>query len=701
MASSNSNSIAGRRITVIQNHVVASTDNDLHSQIEVNDTSAEFFDDQRYSVVLPEKLKSGKWNVYRSARSPLKLVTRFPDHPEIETLHDNFVHAVDTYPDYKYLGSRVRVDGTIGEYKWMTYGETATARSAIGSGLQYYGLTKGASVGLFFINRPEWLVVDHVCSAYSYVSVPLYDTLGPDAVKYIINHADLQAVFCVPTTLNVLLSFLSDISRVRLIVVVGGTEEHLPSLPATSGVKLVSYSKLFSQGHSNPQPFCPPKAKDIATICYTSGTTGTPKGVVLTHENLISSVAAMSLKIRFYSSDIYISYLPLAHIYERANQIMTVYCGVAVGFYQGDNLKLMDDLAALRPTIFCSVPRLYNRIYSGIINAVNTSGGLKQRLFNVAYSSKKQAIMNGRKPSAVWDKLVFNKIKAKLGGRVRFLGSGASPLSSDIMDFLKICFGCSVIEGYGMTETSCVITIMDDGDNLSGHVGSPNPGCEVKLADVPEMNYTSDDQPHPRGEICVRGPIVFQGYYKDEVQTREVIDDEDWLHTGDIGMWIPGGRLKIIDRKKNIFKLAQGEYIAPDKIENVYAKCKFVAQSFIYGDSLNSCLVAIISVDPDVMKDWAASEGIKYDDLGQLCKDPRAKAAVLSEMDAVAKEAQLRGFEFAKAVTLVAEPFSVENDLLTPTFKVKRPQAKAYFAKEISNMYAELSMMDPTLHKPI
>ncbi|XP_045787651.1 long chain acyl-CoA synthetase 6, peroxisomal isoform X1 [Trifolium pratense] len=690
---------AQRRLKAINAHLISTTD-DSPSDLRSNPTAGEFFIEQGYSVVLPEKLRTGKWNVYRSARSPLKLMTRFPDHPEIGTLHDSFVRSVDTFRDYKYLGTRVRVDGTVGEYKWMTYGEAGTARSAIGSGLINYGIPKGSGIGLYFVNRPEWLIVDHACSAYSYISVPLYDTLGPDAVKFIVNHALVQVIFCVSQTLNSLLSYLSEIPTVRLIVVVGGIDDQIPSLPSSDGVQIISYTKLLNQGRSNIQPFCPPKPEDVATICYTSGTTGTPKGAVLTHENFISNVAGATIGEKFNPSDVYISYLPLAHIYERTNQVMTVYFGIAVGFYQGDNLKLMDDLAALRPTVFCSVPRLYNRIYAGIINAVKTSGGLKEKLFNVAYNAKRQALLHGKNPSPMWDRLVFNKIKDKLGGRVRLMVSGASPLSPDVMEFLKICFGGRVTEGYGMTESSCVISCIDDGDILSGHVGSPNPACEIKLVDVPEMSYTSDDQPNPRGEICVRGPIIFQGYYKDEVQTREVIDEEGWLHTGDIGTWIAGGRLKIIDRKKNIFKLAQGEYIAPEKIENVYVKCNFVAQCFIYGDSFNSTLVSIVSVDPDVMKAWAASEGIVYNDLTQLCNDPRAKAAVLAEMDAVGREAQLRGFEFAKAVTLVAEPFAMENGLLTPTMKIKRPQAKEYFGKAISDMYNELSKSDPSA-KPL
>ncbi|WZZ63058.1 hypothetical protein YC2023_063165 [Brassica napus] len=625
-----SSSSARCRINAIHSHLVTSSRSS--PLIRSNPTAGEFCLDNGYSVALPEKLSTGDWNVYRSARSPFKLVSRFPDHPDIATLHDNFEHAVHDFRDYKYLGTRVRVDGTVGDYKWMTYGEVGTARTAIGSGLVHHGITMGSTVGIYFINRPEWLIVDHACSAYSYVSVPLYDTLGPDAVQFIVNHANVQAIFCVAETLNSLLSGLSEMPSVRLVVVVGGLNESLPSLPASAGVKVVSYSVLLNQGRSKPQPFVPPKPDDVATICYTSGTTGTPK----------------------------------------------------------DNMKLLDDLAALRPTVFSSVPRLYNRIYDGITNAVKSSGGLKERLFNAAYNAKKQALLNGKNASAIWDRLVFNKIKDKLGGRVRFMTSGASPLSPEVMEFMKICFGARVLEGYGMTETACVISGMDEGDNLIGHVGSPNPACEIKLVDVPEMNYTSADQPNPRGEICVRGPIVFRGYYKDEVQTKEVVDEDGWLHTGDIGLWLPGGRLQIIDRKKNIFKLAQGEYIAPEKIENVYAKCKFVGQCFIYGDSFNSSLVAVVSVDPDVLKSWAASQGIKHGDPRELCNNPRVKAAVVSDMDT------LRGFEFAKAVTLVLEPFTLENGLLTPTLKIKRPQAKEYFAEAITNMYKELAASDPT-----
>ncbi|KAI4368335.1 hypothetical protein MLD38_016903 [Melastoma candidum] len=233
-------SAVNRRLSAIRRHLsAAGADEDFFGGLLPNVTAGEFFLEKGYSAVLPEKLKDGKWNV--SISSPLKLVDRFPEHPEIGTLHDNFVHAVKSFRDYKYLGTRLRVDGTVGEYKWMTFGEADTARTAVGSGLVYHGLPKviipRSIHWVYFINRPEWLIVDHACSAYSLISVPLYDTLGPDAVKYIVNHAAVQAIFCVPQTLSVLLSFLSEIPSVRLIVVVGGIDEQMPSLPSTTGGK--------------------------------------------------------------------------------------------------------------------------------------------------------------------------------------------------------------------------------------------------------------------------------------------------------------------------------------------------------------------------------------------------------------------------------------------------------------------------------
>jgi long-chain acyl-CoA synthetase len=259
---------------------------------------------------------------------------------------------------------------------------------------------------------------------------------------------------------------------------------------------------------------------DIATICYTSGTTGLPKGVVLTHMNLLSFAASATELMKrnklkeFGSSDSYLSYLPLAHVFERCVVTALVYNGAQIGFYQGDTLKLLEDVAELKPTIFASVPRLYNRIYDKVMAGVNSASFIKSWLFNTAYNSKKENLKKGVVTHFLWDWLVFGKVREKLGGRVELMMSGAAPISPDVLDFLRICFSATVQEGYGQTETSAGMTLTTSDDVSSGHVGVPFPNCEVKLVDLPEMGYTSNDKPFPRGEICCRGNNVFREYYK-------------------------------------------------------------------------------------------------------------------------------------------------------------------------------------------
>jgi len=286
--------------------------------------------------------------------------------------------------------------------------------------------------------------------------------------------------------------------------------------------------------------------------------------------------------------------------------------------------------------------------------------------------------------------LLFNKIKAKLGGRVRMIITGSAPIGADVLEFLRICFCCNVFEGYGQTEASAASTVTLTGDCTVGHVGPPVPSVEIKLVDVPEMNYHATDKPNPRGEICVKGYSVFPGYYKDEQNTAEALDSQGWLHSGDIGLFLPNGCLKVIYRKKNIFKLSQGEYVAPEKLENVYVKHNLVAQIFVHGDSLQSTLVAIVVPDVETAVPYAKSNGIEGG-LEGLCKNAAFQKKLLTELNALGKAGGLKGFELIKALRLESSPFTVENDLLTPTFKLKRPKAKQYYIAQIDEMYAEIN----------
>lgn len=416
---------------------------------------------------------------------------------------------------------------------------------------------------------------------------------------------------------------------------------------------------------------------------------------MLTHRNFVSALAATYTNVGGTSDDICISYLPLAHIFGRISDALLLTLGGRIGFFSGDMNTLVEDIQVLKPTVFPSVPRLLNKIYGKLVASTVQASGVTGALARRAVDAKLSNLEAGKGfTHSFWDRLIFNKVKQALGGNVRIIVTGSAPIGQDVIQFLRVAFCCEIREGYGATETCATTTVHYENENKAGHVGGPFPCNEIKLVDVPEMNYLSTD-PCPRGEICVRGPNVFKGYYKDEEKTRECIDEEGWFHTGDIGMINEIGAFVIIDRIKNIFKLAQGEYIAPEKIENVYSKDPLIGQIYLHGDSLQSSLVAIIVPDADALNALIAARlphvSAKKLSYIELCKLPEVNELVLAQMNHTGKKAKLRGFEFAKAIYLESEAFSIENDLLTPTFKVKRSHAKKKFEAQITKLYEHVN----------
>lgn len=382
-----------------------------------------------------------------------------------------------------------------------------------------------------------------------------------------------------------------------------------------------------------------------------------------------------------------ISYLPLAHMYERLAQAMCFLNGVKIGFFRGDVKLLLDDIQELKPTIFPSVPRLLTRVYDKVMAQVSQSK-LKSWLFNRALTSKEADLKKGIiRGDTIWDRTVFKRIKMALGGNVRLIVTGAAPLSAKVMTFLRCTMGvCCVVEGYGQTESTAAATITFPKDTSVGHVGAPIPSNQIKLVDVPEKECYAKDG---KGEICIKGPTVFQGYLKAPEKTAETVDKDQWLHTGDIGEWLPNGTLKIVDRVKHIFKLAQGEYVAPEKIENVYLRSTLVAQAFVHGDSLRSFVVAIIVPDQEVLEPWARSRKIQGD-FAELCENEEVRKAIMEDMTKKGKEGNLSSFEQVKEIHLHNELFSVENGFLTPTFKTKRALVANAFEQKFLELYEKV-----------
>uniref|UniRef100_A0A8C6UYE2 Long-chain-fatty-acid--CoA ligase n=1 Tax=Neogobius melanostomus TaxID=47308 RepID=A0A8C6UYE2_9GOBI len=580
-------------------------------------------------------------------------------------------------------------------YEWLSYNEVIRRSENLGSAFLHKGHSKTTDpyIGIFSQNRPEWTLSELACYTYSLVSVPLYDTLGTEAIAYVIDKASISTIVCdVPEKVDLVLQCLKGKEHsVRTIVLMQTPSDDLVSKGREAQLEITSLQHMEMLGRANHHAPQPPQPDDLAIICFTSGTTGNPKGAMLTHCNIVSNLSAYikatTTSAPMSHSDIHLSYLPLAHMFERVTQGVMLVHGARIGFFQGDIKLLMDDLATLKPTVFAVVPRLLNRMYDKIFG--QASSPVKRWLLGFAYRRKEAEIMKGVvRRDSFWDRLIFSKVQASMGGCVRLMVVGAAPVSPTVLSFIRAAMGCQFYEGYGQTECTAGSTLTMTGDWSAGHVGAPLPCNSVKLVDVPEMNYLAANG---EGEICVKGANVFKGYLKDPEKTKETIDDDGWVHTGDIGKWLPNGTLKIVDRKKHIFKLAQGEYIAPEKIENVYVRSDALAQVLFHGDSLQACLVAVVVPDQDFLSNWTKRTLGLTGTYLDLCSKKEVKEAILKDMVRLGKEAGLKSFEQVQTIHIHTEQFSIENGLLTPTMKAKRNELRQKFRDQIDELYAQIN----------
>ncbi|KAG2442580.1 hypothetical protein HXX76_002665 [Chlamydomonas incerta] len=635
----------------------------------------------------------------------------WPKLEGVETCFDLFEKSCRLFADCPCLGERAVEDGQVGPYRFLTFREVEETVAAVASAYVKLGIKPHDRIGVLGANCKEWMMAMQGMNRMSIVCVPLYETLGDTAVEYIIKHSGTRMIVSAGSKVKVLAKALTSApvkATADVGVVYWGTaaDADLQALKAT-GVKVLSWEELVTTGKEAAEAVpVKPAAEDLCTIMYTSGTTGDPKGVMIPHRAVVSTIAAILAFLEFCKekmgpSDSYLSYLPLAHIFDRVVEELMLSVGGCVGYWQGDIRKLMDDVCALRPTLFCGVPRVFERVYNGVRDKVDHGSFLSRLIFNWAYYRKEYYMKMGYKQdqaSIISDLLVFKNVKAKLGGRVRVLVSGSAPLSQQIESFMRVVVGAPFVQGYGLTET-CAASFIATPDNPLhiGSVGGPMPATEFRLEAVPELGYFPSSDP-PRGEVCIRGPGLFSGYYGNEALTKEAMDADGFFHTGDVGELVTDGTLKIIDRKKNIFKLSQGEYIAVEKVENVYKTCPMVEQVWVYGDSTQSCLVGVVVPSHKGLMVWAADNSVsgEYED---VVGTPAARAAVLAAMAATGKAEKLNSLEQVKAITLTAEQFTVENDLMTPSYKLKRAPLLKHFRKQVDAMYAELAAAEAAKKK--
>ena len=675
-----------------------------------------------------------------------------------DTMYGCFARNAATIGDHAFLGTRQWDERArrYTHYTWESYAECMRTVEALAGGLAALGLRKGDRACLFSDNCAYWVLAEYAVLRQGGVTVPLYATLGRGAIAHILAQTEAQLCVVAPPLVKDLLAAVAGAAdsgaavALRTVVLMPrtpGKDMHAPLLSAelraraeALGLAVREWDAVLAAGAAQPCAATPSAPDELHSIVYTSGTLGRPKGVMLTNRAWTVTSDKVPAHPCFgpggYHEEVHFSYLPLAHVYERAFFCVIVRRGCCAGFTSGSTARIMDDVQQLHPTYLLGVPRVWKRIYDKVTQTIETGGFFQRFLFNQAYAAAARADMAGRSSSSTsgnsggggaccnWDRLVLDKIKMKLGGACRTFVSGAAPISSDLAAWLARVFEVEVAQIYGLTECSggaissirqlseVAAAAAHDRTRVHSPAGYPCPFGIVRLVDVPELGYSvalSAQNPKPRGEVLLRGPFNIIGYYKNPEATAEALDADGFFHTGDIAEFDPSdSSLAIVDRRKNMFKLSQGEYIPCELLETQLTSSPYVAQVWIHGESTDNFIVAVVVPSFEALQDCpllskearvlaatafrkastgpAAERKEDSEEAWAVCRSAEVNAFIKEQLLSLCAKNQLPHFQYPRAVLLDPVLWTTENNLVTPSFKLKRPFLRERFAAQLAEL---------------
>ncbi|PVV05030.1 hypothetical protein BB560_000458 [Smittium megazygosporum] len=633
---------------------------------------------------------------------------------------DLFSKAVEKYQDKDFLGSRKVInvfesvktlskaeDGKsttvqkrwkyfeLGSYSWLTYKQCYEIVCDLGSGLAKLGCSHDSKMIIHLATCKEWMLMFLSASFRGIPVVTCYDTLEFEGLRRSLLETTPKAIFLSTDRLKAIENSLGEFPFLELIIYTDDPS----SVPAQTKYELVSPGKtiisldeLLELGSQNRVEPTISNPKDIAAIIYTSGSFGNPKGVLISNSNLLSSIAGLhDFLFPFTTSeDISLSFLPLAHILELVNELLCMIYGVSIGYgrirtLSNENMKnCLGDFQELRPTFMVGVPLVWDTIRAGIYYKLEELGWLKSKIFFLM-AAIKPSLDNLNVPTGFIDKYIFSKVRSVVGGRLRIGISGGAPLSNRTQALLSRVI-CPIIQGYGMTECTGVMAIQCPNNFILGPVGSVTSGLEFKLVSVSETNYNSSTD---SGEIWVRGPTVFEGYLNNESETKKALNEDGWFKTGDIGKWLPNGQLQVIDRIKNIIKLANGEYVAIEKMESVYKLSLFVENICVYVDPMYNKAIAVVSAKLKYLEQYSKRNNIQFENTEELVNDPDVNKTISNDLITVGQNNGLSKMEIITDFHITDHEWTPQNGYLSAANKLNRRLIHNTYKAELDALYGK------------